>query len=181
MSERLLYHLEITNKDRREGDEEIHRMLDTLSARLDGVDHDSVEEVKKKLRDLEYRQAGAARAYNDRIEALWTEVTQEMDNRVRSLSIKWEERFEALEEGLRDAHDDFTAVNHRLTRSEKHLASKVRGLLVLLCYVSDLLCRSKFWSSVESVTAGSLLRDPNFVLSRSRMTFLIVRRLQRCR
>ena len=131
MSERLLYHVEIANRDRREGDEELRGLLDALSNRLSGVEKDVATTIKEKVQALEYRYAGMNRMFGDRFETLEREMTEEMDNRIRDLSIKFEERLETLEEGLRDVHDDFRAVEHHTTRVEEDLTLKVRDSSML--------------------------------------------------
>lgn len=109
-------------------------MLDTLGAQLDGVDRASIEEVKKKLRDLEYRQAGAVQRVDnlldERLDELWKGVCDRIDDKILGLKIKQEERFEKLEEGLRDFYQDLSNLDKRVTQNDEFWTSEVRVFLV---------------------------------------------------
>jgi hypothetical protein len=136
MSERLLYHLELANKNRREGDEEIRRLLDTLSGRVDGIGQAGIEEVKEKLQALEERQAAmearfteAMKEVDNQMEDFWQRLYERIDDRARTVKLELEERFDAIEGGLRDTWNNHFYVQNRLQRVEENLSSRVRVVL----------------------------------------------------
>lgn len=109
MSERLLYHVELANQHRREGDDEIRGLLDGLNERLTGTDKEAIQKM-----------------IEDRLEEFWTSVCERIDDRVLTLKLKQDERFDKLEEGLRDFHQDLLNLDRRMQRDDGWLEDRVR-------------------------------------------------------
>jgi hypothetical protein len=103
---------------------------------VDGIGQAGIEEVKEKLQALEERQAAmearfteAMKEVDNQMEDFWQRLYERIDDRARTVKLELEERFDAIEGGLRDTWNNHFYVQNRLQRVEENLSSRVRVVL----------------------------------------------------